>query len=158
MNDEATSGGRESRVAGGGEAPEGAVGRRMVLCGTGAVGAALGAGLLTGCGPKRNKAASEGDLKGKEIAKVADVPVGGGKVYADTKVVVTQPSQGVFKAFSAICTHQGCLTNRVAGGVVKCPCHGSEFKIEDGSVAHGPASKPLAEYPVQVKGDGIVVA
>lgn len=157
MSDEATSGGRENRVAGNGEGLDRALGRRMVLCGTGAVGAALGAGLLTGCGPKSNKAASVNDLKGKEIAKVADVPVGGGKVYADTKVVVTQPSQGVFKAFSAICTHQGCLTNRVSGGVVHCPCHGSEFKIADGSVAHGPANRPLAEFPVQVKGDGIVV-
>ncbi|MFC4909181.1 Rieske (2Fe-2S) protein [Actinomadura gamaensis] len=156
MSDDATIGGRGERVAGAGEGPQRAVGRRAVLCGTGAVGAALGAGMLAGCGPK-SKTASVGDLRGKEIAKVADVPVGGGKVYADTKVVVTQPSQGVFKAFSAVCTHQGCLTNRVSGGVVHCPCHGSEFKIADGSVAQGPANRALTEYPVQVKGDGIVV-
>ncbi|MCP2341196.1 Rieske (2Fe-2S) protein [Actinomadura rupiterrae] len=152
MSDEATMGDR-----GAGTGPERAVGRRAVLCGTGAVGAALGAGLLTGCGPS-NKAAEAKDLKGKEIGKVADVPVGGGKVYADSKIVVTQPSQGVFKAFSAVCTHQGCLTNRVSGGKVHCPCHGSEFQIADGSVAHGPANKALTEYPVQIKGDAIFIA
>jgi Rieske Fe-S protein len=71
--------------------------------------------------------------------------------------VVTQPTQGAFKAFTAVCTHQGCTVGSVSNGLIKCDCHGSEFKITDGSVQHGPADKPLKEYPVQVKGGGIVV-
>ncbi|MBO2450081.1 Rieske (2Fe-2S) protein [Actinomadura barringtoniae] len=132
----------------------GGFGRRTVLCGVGVVGVAA----LAGCAGGDDKPAGLApSMKGKEIAKTADVPVGGGKILADIKVVVTQPTQGTFKAFTAVCTHQGCLTGKVAGGLVQCPCHGSEFKIADGSVARGPAAKPLQEYPVQVKGDGIVL-
>ncbi|WP_425424152.1 Rieske (2Fe-2S) protein [Streptomyces longwoodensis] len=81
--------------------------------------------------------------------------MGGGKVFADRKVVVTQPAQGEFKAFSAICTHQGCTVATVAGGTINCPCHGSEFRIEDGSVARGPASRPLPAERITVQGDSI---
>ncbi|TDC56574.1 Rieske (2Fe-2S) protein, partial [Actinomadura sp. KC345] len=97
------------------------------------------------------------DLKGQEIAKAADIPVGGGKVYGDDKVVVTQPSEGVFKAFTAVCPHQGCTVGSVRNGLINCACHGSEFKVADGSVQKGPAEEPLREYPVQVRNGGIVV-
>jgi Rieske Fe-S protein len=136
-----------------GAARERGIGRRAVLCG--GVGAA-GAAVLAGCGDEGG-ATPAADLKGKEIAKTTDIPVGGGKVYGDRKVVVTQPSQGAFKAFAAVCTHQGCTVGGVAGGLIKCPCHGSEFAIADGAVRRGPAKEPLKEYPVQVKGGAVVV-
>ncbi|TYB41576.1 Rieske (2Fe-2S) protein [Actinomadura chibensis] len=139
MSDEVVSGG-------------GGVGRRGVLCG----GAVLGVAVLAGCGGG-DKEKSASDLKGKEVAKVADVPVGGGKINGAEKVVVTQPTPGSFKAFTAVCTHQGCTVGSVSDGLIKCPCHGSEFKIADGAVRRGPADRALTEYPVQVKGGGIVV-
>lgn len=92
------------------------------------------------------------------LAKTADIPVGGGKVFADSKVVVTQPAKGEFKAFSAICTHEGCLVRDVSGGTISCPCHGSKFSAEDGSVRHGPAHKPLPAERVTVRGDTIHLA
>lgn len=145
----------EARSEGSRAAADGGLGRRTVLCGAGIAGAA-GLAALAGCGSGgEEKSASE--LKGKEIAKAADIPVGGGKVYGDEKVVVTQPTQGAYKAFTAVCTHQGCTVGGVSNGLIKCHCHGSEFKIADGSVQRGPADKPLTEYPVQVKGGGIVV-
>ena len=70
------------------------------------------------------------------IAKTADVPVGSGVIV--DKVVVTQPSAGVFKGFSAKCTHKGCIVDKIADGTIDCPCHGSKFNL-DGSVANGPA-------------------
>ncbi|MFC0040903.1 Rieske (2Fe-2S) protein [Actinomadura rayongensis] len=130
--------------------------RRTVLCGAGAFGAAA---VLAACGPSDDKPAkSATELRGTEIAKTAEVPVGGGVINQQAKLVVTQPTAGTYKAFDATCTHQGCLTDKVSGGAIHCPCHGSAFKIADGSVQHGPAGRPLKEYPVQVKGDVIVVA
>ena len=89
------------------------------------------------------------------IAKTADVPVGSGVIV--DKIVVTQPSAGEFKGFSAICTHKGCTVNKVADGTIDCPCHGSKFNL-DGSVANGPATKPLESAAVTVQGDSIVLA
>lgn len=89
------------------------------------------------------------------IAKTADVPVGSGVIV--DKVVVTQPSAGVFKGFSATCTHAGCTVNKIADGTIDCPCHGSKFNL-DGTVAKGPADKPLAPENVTVQGDSIVLA
>ncbi|QXJ20023.1 Rieske (2Fe-2S) protein [Actinomadura graeca] len=126
------------------------IGRRAALCCAGTAGVML----LAGCGGDDGEPK---DLSGKEVAKTADIPVGGGKVYPDTKVVVTQPSQGSFKAFTAVCPHQGCTVGTVSGGLIKCPCHGSEFAIADGAVRHGPAESGLKEYPVRTEGGGIVI-
>jgi Rieske Fe-S protein len=88
------------------------------------------------------------------IAKTSDVPVGSG-VIVDA-IVVTQPSPGVFDGFSSVCTHAGCAVNEVVGGTINCPCHGSKFNL-DGSVAHGPATKPLEAKAVSVQGDSIIL-
>jgi Rieske Fe-S protein len=69
--------------------------------------------------------------------------------------VVTQPTKGEFKGFSAVCTHQGCTVNEVAGGTINCPCHGSKFDVTDGSVTAGPAPKPLEYKSVKVEGGQI---
>lgn len=92
------------------------------------------------------------------LVSTKDVPVGGGVVFADQDVVVTQPAAGSFKAFAATCTHQGCKVGDVADGTINCPCHGSKFAIADGSVATGPAKKSLAEKKITVAGDGITLA
>ena len=91
---------------------------------------------------------------GKVVAKTADVPVGSGVIVND--IVVTQPSAGVFKGFSAKCTHKGCMVDKVADGTIDCPCHGSKFNL-DGTVAKGPADKPLAAENISVQGDSIVL-
>jgi Rieske Fe-S protein len=89
------------------------------------------------------------------IAKTADVPVGSGIVVDE--IVVTQPTDGEFKAFSSTCTHAGCTVKDVAGGTINCPCHGSKFNL-DGTVANGPATRPLQSKDVTVQGDSIVLA
>lgn len=95
---------------------------------------------------------------GKALADTGDIPTGGGRVFEGQKVVVTQPSEGEFRAFSAVCTHQGCAVASVENGLIDCPCHGSKFKIEDGSVTQGPATKPLPEQQITVEGDQITLA
>ena len=95
---------------------------------------------------------------GPELARTSDIPEGGGKIFKGPKVVVTQPTKGDFKAFSAICTHEGCTVAKVADGTIDCPCHGSRFRITDGSVANGPASRPLPAKHITVEGKSIHLA
>ncbi|WP_329560343.1 Rieske (2Fe-2S) protein [Kitasatospora sp. NBC_01266] len=116
-------------------------------------GSASSAGATTPPAPS-SSASSSG---GAALASTADIPVGGGTVFKEQEVVVTQPAPGEFKAFSAICTHRGCTVGDVTGGTINCPCHGSKFKISDGSVANGPATQPLAEAKVTVSGNSIAL-
>ena len=92
------------------------------------------------------------------LALTSDVPVGGGKILADKKIVITQPRAGSFEAFTAICTHQGCTVSSVSGGTINCPCHGSKFSITNGSVVTGPAASSLAPVGIKVQGTSIVQA
>jgi Rieske Fe-S protein len=92
------------------------------------------------------------------VVAASTIPVGGGIVLDSRPVVVTQPQAGVFKAFSAVCTHQGCTVAGVSGGVIVCPCHQSTFSITDGSVQGGPAPSALPSVGVTVSGTNVVVA
>lgn len=144
--------------------------RRAVLAGTGAVGAAA---LLAGCSTyggtpvpapapesPKNDSPATGETTGapqpgKELAKITDIPVGGGKIFEEDDIVITQPEKGTFKAFSATCTHQGCIVSSVEAGTINCACHGSKFKVSDGTVANGPAARRLGSARVVVEGDTI---
>lgn len=92
------------------------------------------------------------------LAAAAAVPVGGGLVLADLDLVVTQPVEGEFTAFSATCTHQGCAVTEVVDGQIVCPCHGSTFSITDGAPTAGPAEQPLPPRAVSLQGGRIVLA
>lgn len=102
--------------------------------------------------------AKEAGPMGTVLGMAAEIPVGGGKAYTDAKVVVTQPTKGEYKAFSAVCTHVGCICNQVADGTIDCPCHGSKFRITDGSVVTGPATAPLAAKKVTVSGGKLLLS
>ncbi|MFL4902820.1 Rieske (2Fe-2S) protein [Streptomyces sp. MMS24-I2-30] len=95
---------------------------------------------------------------GTVLAKTSEIPEGGGKIFKDRGVVVTQPTAGRFKAFSSQCTHQGCAVGSVSGGAIVCPCHGSEFSVTDGAVRRGPATQPLPAQDITVSGDEITLA
>ncbi|MER7247102.1 Rieske (2Fe-2S) protein [Kribbella sp. NPDC000426] len=106
--------------------------------------------------PSSSASSSAPASGGTVLGPVSDVPVGGGKVFTDAKVVVTQPTAGQYKGFSAVCTHQGNIVGSVEDGQIVCPFHNSHFKITDGSVASGPAQSPLPAVNVAVEGSNIV--
>jgi Rieske Fe-S protein len=139
--------------------------RRMVIRSVGALGVgAVGAVTLMACGggaatTAGGAAAGAGSADlGKTVVKTSDIPVGGGEVFDATKVVVTQPKAGEFKAFSAICTHMGCTVAGVANGTITCPCHGSTYDAATGQVTAGPAPAPLPTRTVTVSGGSITVS
>jgi Rieske Fe-S protein len=149
-----------------GQVPEQADGsccsRRAVLVSAGLAGGAVA---LTACGAAEDIASDAASSAGaaassalKDAIGKATIPVGGGKVLADQKVVITQPTEGDFQAFTAVCTHQGCVVSSVSDGTINCACHGSKFDIATGEVKQGPAKTALPRKTVSVTGDGITVS
>jgi nitrite reductase/ring-hydroxylating ferredoxin subunit len=108
-------------------------------------------------GGKVGAGAGAGAKKGRSLGLASKVPIGGGVIYGAAKVVVTQPTAGEYKAFSATCTHQQCLLADVAGGTINCVCHGGAFSITDGSAVKFPAIDPLPAKTVTVAGGKLFV-
>jgi cytochrome b6-f complex iron-sulfur subunit len=92
------------------------------------------------------------------IGAVADFPVGTGKVVAvnDKPVIIVNTKAGSIKAFSAICTHLGCVVDwKKEKGVIHSPCHDGLFNPVTGAVVGGPPPRPLPPYELAIK-DGKV--
>jgi Rieske Fe-S protein len=166
----------DTRIGRGDGADDPKLDRRTVLRGVAISGVSV-ATLAAACGSDDDSSGSSDDSAGGStessepsggggggggggatLGPTSEIPTGGGVVYADQEVVVTQPTAGEFVGLSAICTHQGCTVGEVADGTINCPCHGSQYSIEDGSVVTGPATQPLAPKNVTVKGNDITLA
>lgn len=147
--------------------------RRRAL--TGVAGVGIGVPLLAACGGEDSavdpqaatsqtpataggSAAGETAEPASAFASTADVPVGGGAVFPDEGVVVTQPSDGEFLGFSITCPHQGCPVDRVTEEGIVCPCHGSVFDLSSGEPTAGPAQSPLGAVQLRIQGTDITRA
>jgi Rieske Fe-S protein len=137
---------------------------RRTLAGVATLG--LGLPVLAACGGSTNRGgatdpntpgASGSGGGGGALASTSDVQVGSGTIFPNQQVVVTQPTQGDFKCFTAVCTHQGCIVSSVSD-TINCACHGSQYSITDGSVVTGPATTALAAEQISVAGDKITLA
>lgn len=129
--------------------------RRALLRGV-AAGGGIAAVTLAGCGSEDAESGDDAAASGP-LGATSDVAVGSATIFSDRGVVVSQPAEGRFKAFSTTCTHSGCPVDRIEGEEIVCPCHGSRYSIADGSVVNGPATEPLAEQPVSVEGQDLVL-
>ena len=104
-------------------------------------------------------ASSEPQTPAPAGTPTSQIPVGGGKIFSDQQVVVTQPAAGEFKAFSAVCTHQGCIVGEISDGEIICPCHASHFDISSGEpTPDSLAQSPLPAKTVTVTGDTFTVS
>ncbi|XMN09924.1 Rieske (2Fe-2S) protein [Streptomyces griseobrunneus] len=139
----------------------GAAGAAALVTGCGSSGDADGAedasGTPTASGDPSDAASPGASPGGERLAATGDIPVGGGTIFKDRKVVVTQPEEGEFKAFSAVCTHASCLVSTVTDGTINCPCHGSKFSVTDAAVEAGPATRPLPAEQITVSGGEILL-
>jgi cytochrome b6-f complex iron-sulfur subunit len=95
---------------------------------------------------------------GKVLAgTVQDIAIGKGKVvaFAGKPAIVLNTAQGV-KAYSAICTHLGCIVAwDETVRLIVCPCHDGRFNPATGAVVSGPPPSPLAPITAKVEGDQI---
>jgi nitrite reductase/ring-hydroxylating ferredoxin subunit len=132
-----------------------AVGGLVAACSSGSGDATAASQAPAGSAPAGSAAAPSSG--GAGVAQVSDIPVGGGVILDDPAVVITQPVEGEVKAFTAICTHQGCLVSEVVDNEIICPCHGSRFSAVDGSVTSGPATTGLTAAGVVVEGGSVVL-
>ena len=133
--------------------------RRVVIGGAAAIGAGAVLAACGGAGTEEPQGTAnptpeppEQGAGGTSIGKASEVPMGSGTVSEKGKVIVTQPHAGEFKAYDWTCTHKGCSIKKVEGDTMTCPCHGSQFSTADGSVKHGPATRPLTEVKVVERG------
>ena len=132
--------------------------RRQALAGAATVG--IGLPVLAACGAGDPTATDAGGAAsgGGPLTTTGHVKVGGGTIFPNEQVVVTQPAAGEFKCFTAVCTHEGCLVSKIADGKIVCECHGSAYSIDDGSVLNPPATSPLAEKAITVAGGKITLS
>lgn len=92
------------------------------------------------------------------LGPASDVMVGSGtkfQVDASLTILVTQPRAGEYRAFSATCTHSGCIVSGVQEGQIACGCHGARFNVETGAVEAGPARTALGKITVEVRGSDL---
>jgi Rieske Fe-S protein len=122
-------------------------------------GAMPSSGAMPGPGGATQTAPAKkgGKPAGTVLGAASEIPVGGGTIYKAAKVVVTQPARDQYKAFSAVCTHVGCIMSEVANGTIDCPCHGGQYKITDGAVVAGPPPSPLPARPVKIVNGQVVL-
>jgi Rieske Fe-S protein len=128
--------------------------RRTVLAGAAGISAAA---VLVACGSDAPPPAPPGPRQGKieTLGNASDVPVSGGLILADRGIVITQPSPGEYRAFSAICTHKGCTVAAVQDNIISCQCHNAKYSATDGAVEGGPAPAPLEPKSIRVEGNTI---
>lgn len=127
-------------------------------CGSSSNGTVDNPASANAAGGGASDSATSGSGSGTVLAKTTDIPVDGGKIISSAQIVITQPSAGQYKAFTAVCTHQGCTVSNVSDNQIQCPCHGSVFSAKDGSVIQGPASAPLASKTITVANGQITAA
>src|SRR6202012_6040173 len=115
------------------------------------------AGGMSGSSGSSPSAAPKKSGAATVLGAASEVPVGGGTIYTAARVVVTQPTRGQYKAFSAVCTHVGCIMSEGANGTIDCPCHGGQFKITNGAVVAGPPPSPLPARSVKIVNGQVVL-
>ena len=106
--------------------------------------------------PRTSAGVGEGKVK---VGTTADIPVGSAKVVpvGGKPTIVINGDQGV-TAFSAICTHLGCIVAwDQPAQQIACPCHDGRFNPQNGSVISGPPPAPLPVVTATIEGEDIYV-
>lgn len=136
-----------------------------MLCGLAvtalASGALVACGTSSGSGSGGDSGSQQPPPPGTPLAKLTDVPVGGGKLVDlpnGSTVLLLRPSADVVHAVDPTCPHQGAQLGTPVNGLIVCPLHGSEFDGATGALKQGPATHGLNPIPVKIQNDQILTA
>ena len=125
------------------------------------LGMYAGGHLTFGLGTMVNREAFlSGPTSLTRLGRSSDFPEGQlRRADADGMQVVVARVGGRLCAVSAVCSHAGGPLDQgsLAGRVVTCPWHGSQFDLKDGRVLRGPATFPQPCFVVSEQ-DGVVEA
>ena len=137
------------------------------------------ASLIEGCGSKGNPAGPGGGSGGGgnvpalatiagtaagntvTVSNVSGTPLasagGAALVQAgNNSILVTRTGDSSFNAFTAICTHEGCVITGFSAGTFVCPCHGSQYDTA-GRVTQGPAARSLRQFATEFTNNVITI-
>jgi Rieske Fe-S protein len=92
-------------------------------------------------------------------AKLSELPPNSGKIFkfGSKPGLVIRTANGELKAFSAVCTHLDCIVQyRPETKQIWCACHNGQYNLNGENIG-GPPPRPLEVYPVNKRGDDIVV-
>ena len=98
---------------------------------------------------------------GKVVASLASLAVGDAQKFKTPDTgeagILIRQQDGSVKAFSTVCTHEGCEVGFVkAQQILACPCHGAQFDIQTGAATRRPANRPLKAFNVSVENGNII--
>lgn len=121
-----------------------------------------GATQVGGSTPPTQTPVPQPAVKGPVIGKLAAIPLGNVLAFKtpDTgeSAYLVHAKDGSVKAFSRICTHEGCEVSFVQSNqVFVCPCHGAQFDVSSGAALRRPARQPLQSFAVKVDGSGNII-
>ncbi|NOX87953.1 MAG: Rieske (2Fe-2S) protein [Calditrichaeota bacterium] len=106
--------------------------------------------------PKQAEAA----VNSVKAGKVNEIPVNSGKIvrFGRKPVILIRTSTDEFIAFTATCTHLGCIVQyREDKQQIWCACHNGLFDLKGRNIS-GPPPRPLDPFLVQIIDDEIIIA
>jgi len=89
----------------------------------------------------------------KSVVPIEDIS--GDVFYAEEFVIIRE--SGEFTVYSTRCTHLGCRLEPAGDGLLRCPCHGSEFDLKDGNIRKGPALNPLKTLIFTIHENNLII-
>lgn len=96
-----------------------------------------------------------------QAIELEQLPTGGAIQLAvgSNQVLIYRDPDNTLYAYSAVCTHQGCIVgvSDEASEPFKCPCHASRFDKITGEAVAGPANLPLTKHEASVENGWILV-
>ncbi|HUY42863.1 MAG TPA: Rieske 2Fe-2S domain-containing protein [Acidimicrobiales bacterium] len=112
-----------------------------------------GSTTTTTSAPSSSSTSTPGSAQGTLLGRASQVPVGQAATFtipsSGDPGIVVHTVAGQWVAYDAVCPHAGCQVGFASSAdVFVCPCHGSQFQVNNGAVLNGPAPRGLTPLKI----------